>query len=157
MIFLEIPGCLFIIQSPWNQMSLCFKVLQECMTAITETMYSRCTKCIHICSNKGPQTVLWEPWYFLFYEIPIHLFTWVKQYPVEKVWLPKLHYRGPLNWQGNSDNGHWSSRPTDKGELIKNKNLIKLVLNQQQLQGIHAAWEDRLLFTYFIKKSHETH
>lgn len=68
-----------------------------------------------------------------------HPLTRVKQYPVEKVTLPKLLYRGSLNWQGNSVHCHWSSRPTDKGELIKNKNLIKLVLNQQQLKGIHEA------------------
>lgn len=30
-------------------------------------------------------------------------------------------------------------------------------MNQQQLQGIHAACEDSFLFTHFIKKSHETH
>lgn len=88
---------------------------------------------------------------FLLYEISIHPFTWVKQYPVEKVWLPKLHYRGSLNWQGNSVHSHWSSQPTDKGELIKNKNLIKPVLNQQQLQGIRAACKDRFSFHTFHK------
>lgn len=68
----------------------------------------------------------------------------MRQYSVEKVWLPKLHYRGPLNWQGNSVHSYWSFLPADKGELIKNKNLIKLVLNLQQLQGIHEMCRHRL-------------
>lgn len=68
----------------------------------------------------------------------------MRQYSVEKVWLPKLHYRGPLNWQGNSVHSYWSFLPADKRELIKNKNLIKLVLNLQQLQGIHEMCRHRL-------------
>lgn len=122
----------FIRQLLCNQMSIPFKVWQS----VWQPSHKRCTAAavMHTCLQKQGTTnsslgtvirpTLWN----------FHPFTWVKQYPVEKVWLPKLHYRGPPNWQGNSVQSHWSSRPTDKGELIKNKNLIKLVLNQQQLQ-----------------------
>lgn len=101
----------------------------------------------HTFSNKGENTLSREKYHLLYKCAP--QFTLIKSFSIEDVWLPKLLNRSALNWQGNSS--HWSFQPTDKGELIKNKNLIKPILNQQQLWSVHKSPQRQNSFHIFYK------